>query len=91
MNLEERQAWKKGARQRIETFIRRQVAVSEQIFGPFPDPTRPERLEEIRERVKSSAMAYWKIMVDPLSEEQFALSVEIFDEIIDEMKHLSVS
>ncbi|HXK37331.1 MAG TPA: hypothetical protein VJ553_07150 [Candidatus Paceibacterota bacterium] len=91
MNFEERQAWKKGARQRVEAFVRRQVAVSEQIYGPFADPTRPERLEEIRKGVKSSARAYWKIMVDPFNEEQFTLALEVFDGIIDEMKHLSVN
>lgn len=90
MNDAERRRWKEGARKRLEPFIRSQVATCERILGPELDRTRPEQLEEVRRGIKDAARAYFAIMEDPVSEEEFALSLEVFDEILDAVVRTAV-
>ena len=90
MNREEQLRWKEGARRRFEGFVREQIETCERIIGPETDRTRPERLEEIRRQIKEKAQLYWAIMAEPISDEQFTLTMQALDEIIDDVKRTAI-
>jgi hypothetical protein len=91
MTESERRAWKARTRPKFEPFIRREVTEAERLFGPMPDPTRPERIEDIRTGILAKARAYRALMEDPPDDEMFALQQELFNEIIDDIKRTTVS
>jgi len=87
----ERQEWKEANRQRIEGFARNEIAICERIYGPVSETTRPDRLEDIRRRVRESARVHWLIMDDRVSEECLVLSLELFDEVLNDVKRTAAN
>jgi hypothetical protein len=90
MDTAERRRRKESYRLRFEPFVRDQIAVCERILGSEPDRTRPERLEEIRRRIKEKAGEYWGIMDDPISKEQFDVAMQVLDEIFADVMRTAV-
>ena len=91
MKTEERQRWKRLAHEKVDRFVQGQVSSIMRQMGPSFTETPAERLEEIRANIKAKAHAYRRVLKDPPDDEQFPLYLEVVDEIIDDMKRVTVS
>jgi hypothetical protein len=90
MNAKERQMWKSRVQQRLEPYIRNEIATVERLLPLSLEETRAERLEEIRAGIKARAREYRKIIADPPDDEHFALYLEVFDDIVDDLKRVTL-